>query len=51
VNGDEVSSSMNDFRSNRTFLSPQVRRILERGSRDFSQIIEIEVDEEELTFA
>ena len=35
-------------RSKRTWISPQVKRILERSSRDFSTVITIEEEEEEL---
>lgn len=32
----------------RTWVSPQVRRILERSSKDFTKVYEIDVDEDEL---
>jgi hypothetical protein len=35
-------------RSKRAWISPQVKRILERSSRDFSTVIAIEEEEEEL---
>ena len=35
-------------RSNRTFVSPQMRRILEQSSKNFSHVIHIDPDEDEL---
>ena len=35
-------------RSNRTFVSPQMRQILERSSKSFSHVIHIDTDEDEL---
>ncbi|MCU0772025.1 MAG: hypothetical protein MUE94_09710 [Verrucomicrobia bacterium] len=32
----------------RTWLSPQVKRILERSAKDFAKVIKIDEDEEEL---
>jgi len=35
-------------RRNRTWISPQTRRILERSSRDFAKVITIDEDEDDL---